>query len=458
VPSAPPLLRTQLLTWLLVPLLLLLAVDAVLTYWMAMGISQRANDRPLAEIAREMSLRLRASGEGLALDLAEDARKILLADPVDRIHFDVSAADGRAVAGERIRPAPAGPGAESYYDGELDGAPVRIVELRVVADAAHGRPAAFVRVAETLAKRQALAREILVGVLVPEALLVMVAGIVVWAGVVHGLSPLERLRRTVASRAYGDWRPVGVEGVPGEVRPLLESLNALVAQLDRALTIQNRFISDAAHQLKTPITVLRTQLELALREDDPARMRAALEKSSAGLDRLSRVVSQLLSLARNEPEAGASAVLVPLDLDALALEVATEWVPEAMKKRVDLGFEPAPGPVTIRGDAARLRELFDNLLDNAVRYSREGGRVTVRVGADPVPTVDINDDGPGIPPDERERVFQRFHRLLGSGQDGSGLGLAIAQEIARIHGGAISLRDDSDGIGNTFSVTFPPVA
>jgi two-component system sensor histidine kinase TctE len=187
-------------------------------------------------------------------------------------------------------------------------------------------------------------------------------------------------------------------------------------------------------------------------------MRAALEKSSAGLDRLARVVSQLLSLARNEPEAGASAVLVPLDLDALALEVATEWVPEAMKKRVDLGFEPAPGPVTIRGDAARLRELFDNLLDNAVRYSREGGRVTVRVGAEPVPTVDINDDGPGIPPDERERVFQRFHRLLGSGQDGSGLGLAIAQEIVRIHGGAISLRDDSDGIGNTFSVTFPPVA
>ena len=148
---------------------------------------------------------------------------------------------------------------------------MRLVELRVDADGAAGRPAAVVRVAETLRKREALAREILVGVLVPEALLVAVACLVVWVGVVHGLAPLERLRRTLASRPWGDWRPLAVEGVPGEVRPLLEAINRLVADLDRALTIQNRFISDAAHQLKTPITALRTQLELAAREDDPAR-------------------------------------------------------------------------------------------------------------------------------------------------------------------------------------------
>jgi len=450
-------LRTQLLTWLLVPLLLLLALDAVLTYWMAASIAQRANDRPLAEIARELSLRLRGDG-GLALDLTEDARRILFGDPEDSIHFDVTAADGRAVAGERIGPPPAGGARETFYDGELQGTPVRIVELKVSADPASGRPAAVVRVAETLAKRQALAREVLTSVLVPEALLVAVAAIIVWAGVVHGLSPLERLRRTLASRSDADWSPVTVTDVPGEVRPLLEALNALVARLDRALTIQTRFISDAAHQLKTPITVLRTQIELALREDDPARTRAALEKSGAGIERLSRVVSQLLSLARNEPEAGAKVVLAPLDLNALALDVAAQWVPEALKKRVDLGLESAPAGVAIRGDAVRLRELFDNLLDNAVRYSREGGRVTVRVSAVPVPTVDIDDDGPSIPADERERVFQRFHRLLGSSQDGSGLGLAIAQEIARIHGGAITLRDDTDGIGNTFSVTFPPLA
>ncbi|HRE15155.1 MAG TPA: HAMP domain-containing sensor histidine kinase, partial [Usitatibacteraceae bacterium] len=177
--------------------------------------------------------------------------------------------------------------------------------------------------------------------------------------------------------------------------------------------------------------------------------------ANAGLERLSRVVSQLLSLARNEPEAGASVVLQPLDLEALALEAATRWVPEALKKRIDLGFEGAGGRVTVRGDAARLHELLDNLLDNAVRYSRDGGRVTVRVLAAPGPVVEVNDDGPSIPADERERVFRRFHRLLGSGEDGSGLGLAIAREIARLHGASIELRDDADGVGNTFSLVFP---
>lgn len=454
--SAAPTLRGQLLAWLLVPLLALLAVDAVLTQWMAANLARRANDRPLAEIARELSLRLRAAPDGLALDLTAEAQAILLGDPVDRIRFDVTTQDGRPVAGERLAAGPPSAAREAFYDGAAAGEPVRLVELRVDADGAAGRPAAVVRVAETLRKREALAREILVGVLVPEALLVAVACLVVWVGVVHGLAPLERLRRTLASRPWGDWRPLAVEGVPGEVRPLLEAINRLVADLDRALTIQNRFISDAAHQLKTPITALRTQLELAAREDDPARLREALGKAGAGLERLSRVVSQLLSLARNEPEAAARVTLVALDLNALALEAATEWVPEALKKGIDLGFEGAAGPVAIRGDALRLRELLDNLLDNAVRYTSDGGRVTVRVAASPRPTVDVNDDGPGIPPDEREAVFQRFHRLLGTGQDGSGLGLAIAQEIARLHGGAISLSDDADGVGNTFSLTLPP--
>lgn len=175
----------------------------------------------------------------------------------------------------------------------------------------------------------------------------------------------------------------------------------------------------------------------------------------AGLRRLSRLVSQLLSLARNEPEAVNSVRLMPLDLNALALEVASSWVPEALSRDIDLGFEAATGPVMISGDALRLRELFDNLLDNAVRYSRSGGHVTVRVSDEPQPTVYVNDDGPSIPAHERTRVFERFHRLLGSSHDGSGLGLAIAREIARIHDASISLEDDVDGVGNTFSVAFP---
>lgn len=448
-------LRTKLLVWLLVPLGALLAVDFVLTTWMARDIAQRANDRPLGEIAREISLRLRMEQGAIALDLTQEAQLILLGDATDRLRFEVTDGRGRPVAGEAVGAVAGGAGALRFGDGVVAGEPVRVAELAVAADPASGRPAAVVRVAETLRRREALSREILVSVLVPEVLLVAVSLLVVWFGVVHGLAPLERLRATLAVREDGDWSPVGVDGVPGEVRPLLESINALVARLDLALTLQTRFISDAAHQLKTPITVLTTQVAIAARESDPDRQREALAKASAGLERLSRVVSQLLSLARNEPEAAASVALVPLDVGALALEVATRWVPEALKKRVDLGFEGQDRPVLIRGDASRLQELFDNLLDNAVRYSREGGRVTVRVLDGPEPAVEVNDDGPGIPPGERQRVFGRFHRLLGSGAEGSGLGLAIAREIASLHGARIGLGDDADGVGNTFTVTFP---
>jgi two-component system sensor histidine kinase TctE len=312
-----------------------------------------------------------------------------------------------------------------------------------------------VRVAETKEQRTALAREIILSVVLPQLLLVVFAGVVVWHGVLRGLAPLQRLQRALAERSYVDRSPVSAEGVPGEVRPLVLSINELLARLDRALTLQSRFIADAAHQLKTPIAALRAQLDVALREPEPARLREAVEAAYPGLERLSRLASQLLSLARNEPEAAGAVRQEPLDLDALGLEVATRWVPEALKRGIDLGFESAGAPVAVRGDASRLRELLDNLLDNAVRYTREGGRITVRVRAAPQPMLDVSDDGPSIPPAERERVFERFHRLLGTSSDGSGLGLAIAREIAHLHGADIGLSEDTDGVGNTFSVAFP---
>jgi two-component system sensor histidine kinase TctE len=452
-----PLLRRQLLAWLLAPLFLLLTADTFVSYWVALSFSRGAHDRTLLEVAREFSLYLRAGGNGLVLDIPEEARRVLLADPVDRLHYEAAAADGRSVAGERIAPPPAGRRrAETFYDGELQGAPVRIVELRLPPDAGLRRPEAVVRVAETLNKRNGLAREILISVIVPQVLLIAIAGVVVWFGVVRGLQPLERLRRAVLARPLRDRGPLAADGVPGEVSPLLHAINDLLARLDRALTLQSRFISDAAHQLKTPIAALRAQYELALREPGAERMREALGQLEPGLERLSRLVSQLLSLARNEPEAASALRLAPLDLNALGLAAATEWVPQALHKGIDLGFEGAPAPLPIRGDEARLRELLDNLLDNAVRYSPQGGRVTLRVLGAPAPVLEVSDDGPAIPAEERERVFERFHRLLGSAQQGSGLGLAIAQEIARLHGARIDLREDADGVGNRFSVIFPP--
>jgi two-component system sensor histidine kinase TctE len=451
-PEKPPQLRTQLLRWLLVPLSLLLVADTFIGYWIATSSAERAHDRALVEIARDVALHVRAENGKVALDLPEEARRVLFSSAQGRIVFEVVAAGGLRIAGEPIPPAPATlqRRSEKLYDAALGGSPVRVAELPV-----SGGAGTIVRVAETKEQRVALAREFLLSVLLPQLLLIVIAGLVVWHGVVRGLAPLERLQRALATRSHVDRGPVSAEGVPGEVRPLVNSINDLLGRLDHALTLQARFIADAAHQLKTPIAALRTQLEVALREQDPARLRESVEASYPGLERLQRLASQLLSLARNEPEAAGSVRMAPLDLNALGLEVATRWVPEALKRGIDLGFEPGAAPAVVRGDAARLRELLDNLLDNAVRYTRDHGRITVRVLGEPARLLEVSDDGPSIPPEERERVFERFHRLLGTSRDGSGLGLAIAREIARLHGAEIALRDDADGVGNTFSVSFP---
>jgi two-component system sensor histidine kinase TctE len=446
-----PQLRTQLLRWLLMPLSLLLVADTFIGYWIATSSAERAHDRALVEIARDVALHVRPENGKVVLDLPEEARRVLFSSAQGRIAFEVLAADGKRIAGEAIPAAPVAlrGRAEKLYEAILSGDSVRVAEL--------DRPGVIVRVAETKEQRVALAREFLLSVLLPQVLLILIAGVVVWHGVVRGLAPLERLQRALGTRSHVDRSPVSAEGVPAEVRPLVSSINELLARLDRALTLQARFIADAAHQLKTPIAALRTQLEVALREQDPVRLREAVQASYPGLERLQRLASQLLSLARNEPEAAGRVKLAELDLNALGLEVATNWVPEALKRGIDLGFEASAAPARVRGDAARLRELLDNLLDNAVRYTRERGRITVRVLDGAAPALEVNDDGPSIPAEERDRVFERFHRLLGTSRDGSGLGLAIAREIARLHGAAIALRDDADGVGNTFTVTFPGV-
>ncbi|MEW5707368.1 MAG: sensor histidine kinase N-terminal domain-containing protein [Pseudomonadota bacterium] len=455
--TSGPLLRTKLLQWLLVPLIALLALDALVSYFAAVRLSQRAYDQSLAEIARELALHVAEREGHVVFDLPEPAQQVLLTDPSDTLYFRVVAADGRSLAGdERLGqppPFPEGGRGQAVFDASIDGVPVRVAAREVLRPGG-SMPLATIVVAETGNKRSELAREILLSVLAPQLLLIVIAGLLVWNGVQRGLAPLEALRQAIASRSHVDLRPLPEGGIPGEVQPLVHAMNGLMHRLDHALTLQSRFIADAAHQLKTPVAGLRAQLELMQRESDPQRLREALSRQYVGVERLARLVSQLLSLARNEPEALRTVQLQPVDLNALALEATMDWVPEALKKDIDLGFEGLNGPLVIHGDPARLRELFDNLLDNAIRYSRQGGRVTVRVHDQPRPTVAIHDDGPRIPVEERWRVFERFHRLLGSDADGSGLGLAIAQEIARSHGAEISLTEDADGVGNIFSVSF----
>jgi len=445
-------LRGQLLRWLLIPLSILFFLDASGSYFLATRLADRILDTELIEIARELALHVKPDGPALAFDLEKDAERTLLLDPHDTLNYVVHDMHGARIAGDAEFPAIAGSGAgTSYRDAMLGGNVVRIAVLSVLAA---GEPVS-IQVASTKDGSAALAREIVVDIIVPQLVLILIAGLLVWVGVARGLLPLRNLQQAVAARSHRDLSPVMASDIPGEVHPLLASINDLLGRLDEVLSVQNRFIADAAHQLRTPVAGLKAHIEVALREEDPARTRQALAHLYVGVERMSRLVAQLLSLARNEPTTVKKLELHPLDLAKVAFDVTMEWVPHAYRQRIDLGFEGADEHVTIAGDTARLTELLNNLLDNAIRYSSEGGRVTVRVAAGPQPRVSVSDDGPTIPVAERERVFERFHRLLGTRADGSGLGLAIVREIAALHGATIRLEDDSDGVGNTFTVSFP---
>ena len=445
-------LRSKLLRWLLIPLSLLFVVDAIGSYFIAKRLSDGVYDGELLEIAREINLHVKTAGETPVFDLEKDAERTLLLDQYDSVYYAVRAAAGRFVAGDADLQPAGSDGQSTVYDGQLHGQQVRIAQLR---GADHGGAPFTVQVAETRVKRHMLANEILIGVILPQLVLIAIAGVVLWAGVAHGLAPLRHLQEAVAARSHLDLSPVEVAQVPGEVHPLLSAVNDLMARLDTILSYQSRFIADAAHQLRTPVAGLKAHIEVALREDDPAQAKQSLAHLYTGVERMSRLVAQLLSLARNEPATVKKVEFAPLDLSRLAFDVTMEWVPAAYRKNIDLGFEAAPSPATIHGDAMRLTELINNLLDNAIRYSHDGGRVTVRVAAQPRPRVSVSDDGPVIPIEERQRVFERFHRLLGGHTDGSGLGLAIVREIAALHDAEITLTEDADGLGNTFTVTFP---
>ena len=453
-----PALQRKLLAWLLGPLLLLLALDTAVVYFSALKSANLAHDRSLHEIGREIALHVRSAGGQPRLEMSQAAERILLLDPQDRLFFRIASGSGATLGGEVNFPAPPSapaPARPLYYDAHMQG--VRVRAIAFWTQAGENGPAIQVQVAETLNKRQALAWDILTSAVVPQLLLIVMATAVVYFGVSRGLRPLRRLAQAVSHRSHLDLSPIDTAGVPAEVRPMVEEVNELMTRLGKVLDFQSRFVADAAHQMKTPVSGLKAQIELALREQDPQRVRHSLGQLYVSADRLSRLVRQLLALARNEPSAAATLRLEPANLRALAFDASMEWVPLALKAGVDLGFEGDEGPVMIDADIERLRELINNLVDNAIRYSHEGGRVTVRVdrGAQGQPQLSVSDDGPRIPVQERARIFERFHRMLGTPADGSGLGLAIVSEIAALHGARIVLEEDDDGVGNRFSVYFP---
>jgi len=468
--SAPPLaqkpekatLRRQLLLSLLAPIVLVTLISSVVSYYHAFNFATLAYDYSLFDSALDISRQIQTADGRVRIDLPRAALDMLESDGHDRIYYQVNDATGAWVAGHRGLPLPgdhAPPGKPVYYDGSYGGSPVRIAALYTIVPGTSDPGPILIQVAETLNKRHILADEILLGMLWPELLLIVLVGVLVWYGVERGLRPLAALQREISRRSHRDLSPLAEHNVPGEVRALIHAMNGLLARLSEAMSAQQRFVSDAAHQLRTPLAGLKTQTELALRQHDLSEVRHTLQHLNTATGRTTHLVNQLLSLARAEPGAVRAHALTALNLDDLARATTTEWVPRAIERNIDLGFDDTQAAAGIEGDALLIRELLGNLLDNAIRYTPSGGRVTVRVAGERGQVVlSVEDNGPGIPPAERERVFERFHRVLGSGAEGCGLGLAIVREIAQSHNAKTHLGPGAGGSGTRVTVTFPRAA
>jgi two-component system OmpR family sensor kinase len=308
-----------------------------------------------------------------------------------------------------------------------------------------------IQVAQATSVRTELAAGAALRLLVPILAVLPLLALLVWFILDRGLAPLARVARAVGTRSPASLDPLPAVGLPGEVRPLVDALNELLARLGEAFTMQRRFAADAAHELRTPLTALALQIQLAERAGTDADRAAAFAKLKDGVKRASRLVQQLLALARLEPEA-AESPFASVALDALAQSVVEELAPLAAAKSVTLAATRVE-PVDAKGNDDALRLLSGNLVDNAIRYAPAGGRVEVRAfrrGADAV--LEVADDGPGIPADERARVFDRFYRVPGTDAPGSGLGLAIARQVADLHHGRIELDDGLGGRGLTARV------
>ena len=472
----------EILDWMLAPLLLLWPMSIAITYLVAKSIANQPFDDALEDRVTVLSQQIRTVSGQPVVQLPGSARDVLRADDVDSVYFQISGPAGLHLDGDRDLPRPrpgsgddlARGGAVSFRNASIHGTPVRVAysyvsldPLREPGKASDPAPdLALVQVAETLDKRANLANEIIRGVILPQFIILPVILALVWFALSRGLSPLAELQERIRARPQDDLSPIDPRQVPEEISPLVGSFNDMLQRLAQTVEMQKRFIADAAHQMKTPLAGMRMQSELALRQVDPSEIHQSLEQLAKSSESATRLVNQLLALARAENQPHAGLAFEEIDLSRLARATVQDWVQASFASHIDLGVElpdePQHAPRRIAGNAMMLRELLSNLIDNALRYTPAGGSVTVRVRRDGEHALlEVEDTGPGIAPAERAHVFERFYRILGSNVAGSGLGLAIVREIAQQHGAEIDIfnnpRSHSKKYpGSLFRLTFPP--
>ncbi len=456
-PRLRPSLRRRLLVFLLIPMIALLMLDAVLSYGVALTYANRVHDRDLSDDALTLATML--GNEQLGSVLTPQARFLLEYNPDGRSYFSVSSSKHGLLAsnGQLPQPAhePALGAAPMLYNVQLNKHTLRAASVHA---AARHDPAdsLVITVAETLRDRHAQAREILLLAILMQTLLMACVLALVWFGVSRGLRVLDPLTARLAARSH-ELTPIDGIDVPEEIQPLTSTIDALFGRLRNMLAVHDRFVADAAHQLRTPLTGLSLHVERALADPRPETVADAFAHIRRLTQRAARTSSQLLALARAQaaPLEGGTHQL--LDLSRLVPNIVGQRVHEAIRAGVDLGYDGSQQPLHILGEAASVQDLLDNLIDNAVRYAGRGSSITIHLKAreDGGAILGVDDDGPGVPSELLPRLSERFFRADGSNGEGSGLGLAIVQQIAARHHAEVIYRN-GEKHGLCVEVHFPP--
>ncbi len=448
-------LRRQLTTWLLAPLVVLWGINAWATYQTAIEATNRAHDRTLLGSALAISERTGIVDGNVVVDLPYSALEMLESNLQGRVYYRVSDSGGRTITGYDDLPLPVAQlevGRPVFYDADFGSGRVRIVAVarRIYDEIAKGF--LVIQVAETGELRQSMSRQLLFDSVINELLLILLAAALMWFAINRGLRPLETLREQVYRRDKTDLSPIDDIMVPAEVKPLIAAINDHMERLTRMISSQKQFIADAAHQLKTPLTLLRTQADFASRQSDMATVTEVIEDLRNNTEHVSHLVDQLLTLSRAEADRSPS--MLSVDLTELARNTTFQWLSVALKKKIDLGFD-GDDSVLIRGNEFLLREAINNLLDNAIRFTPASGQVTVKVAITGTQIeLTVEDTGPGISEAERDRVFDRFYQIHERDMSGCGLGLSIVREICTLHHGVVSLHQGAVGVGTVVKIVF----
>lgn len=455
-------LQRRLLIGLLLPLICLAVVLGLGGAWFIHRVVEHANDRVLSGSTQAIAETLALDAGQISVDLPPAALGMLENADRDNVFYSVWH-DRQLVTGYAELPpdpqsAVAG-GEVSFRYGVVRGAPVRIAEIaRLVPRLA---TPVYVQVAETLNTRQAQQQNMLAALAGVEVTLAAWVTLLAWLSLAWALDPLAALKREVEARAgagAADFRPLPLARAPREVASFVSAFNALLAQLEASVETMRRFTADASHQMRTPLAVMRTRLDsLTRHRPDAPEGRAALADIEDAARGLGRILTQLIALARAEDLGEGPREAVAFDLAEVAAEVARERAPDAIRSGLDLAFERSQAPVPLSGEPFLVREILANLIDNAIRYNRPGGTVTVRVvDGQGEARLEIEDDGPGIAEAERERVFERFYRLARDQErDGSGLGLPIVRALAQRLGAEAALDSGAGGAGLKAVIRFP---